>query len=111
MKFLKKNVIFLLMLLENNKNPITPRRSTRLQTKMKEKTPEPSSASHNKPARGPRAMMKLSRSKQNLDESSDLNATQNKSTLAVAKLTDIPEIFVTSPSKHGDQIEKDLDQV
>lgn len=67
---------------------MTPRRSTRLQQKTREKTPELTSSSAYKP-RGPRAMAKLNKSK------------LNKS---------VPAIIITSPQKNNKE-EKDPVQV
>lgn len=66
---------------------MTPRRSTRLQQKQREQTPEAASSSAYKP-RGPRAMAKLNKSK------------LNKS---------VPAIIITSPDKN--KKEKDPVQV
>lgn len=89
---------------------MTPRRSTRIQAhKVKEKTPEPSNDTPYKP-RGPRAFMKLNRSKQNLNKS-ELEASLIQTSSTVKQLSEIPEIIVTSPSKLAKDIEIDLDQV
>lgn len=85
------------------KEMITPRRSARLQTKKNDKTPDQSSA----PRRGPRAMLKMYKNKQNIS----LNLTQESNVDEQNVNLEIPKIIVTAPSLQGNEIEKDLKQV